>query len=45
VWLGVNQSNYRAQTFYRKHGFAVVGTRTFPVGTVLENDFVMVRSV
>jgi GNAT superfamily N-acetyltransferase len=45
VWLGVNQSNYRAQTFYRKHGFAVVGTRTFPVGTVLENDFVMVRGV
>jgi GNAT superfamily N-acetyltransferase len=45
MWLGVNQNNYRAQTFYRKHGFAVVGTRTFPVGTVLENDFVMVRGV
>jgi len=44
VWLGVNQHNLRAQTFYRKHGFAVVGTRTFPVGAVLENDFVMVRS-
>jgi ribosomal protein S18 acetylase RimI-like enzyme len=43
VWLGVNQNNHRAQSFYRKHGFAVVGTRTFPVGAVLENDFVMVR--
>lgn len=43
VWLGVNQTNHRAQTFYRKHRFAVVGTRTFPVGAVLENDFVMVR--
>jgi GNAT superfamily N-acetyltransferase len=44
VWLGVTQNNHRAQTFYRKHGFAVVGTRTFPVGAVLENDFVMVRT-
>ena len=44
VWLGVNQSNHRAQTFYRKHGFKVVGTRTFQVGSTLENDFVMVRS-
>ena len=43
VWLGVNQTNHRAQTFYRKHRFAVVGTRTFPVGAVLEHDFVMVR--
>jgi ribosomal protein S18 acetylase RimI-like enzyme len=43
VWLGVNQNNHRAQSFYRKHGFAVVGTRTFPIGAVLENDFVMVR--
>ena len=43
MWLGVNQNNHRAQSFYRKHGFAVVGTRTFPVGAVLENDFVMVR--
>ena len=43
VWLGVNQNNHRAQTFYRKHRFAVVGTRTFPVGAILENDFVMTR--
>jgi ribosomal protein S18 acetylase RimI-like enzyme len=43
VWLGVNQNNHRATKFYRKHGFDVVGTRTFPVGAVLENDFVMVR--
>ena len=44
VWLGVNQANHRAQTFYRKHGFVVAGTRTFQVGTVAENDFVMVRT-
>ena len=43
VWLGVNQGNQRAQRFYRKHGFGTVGTRTFRLGTNLEDDFVMVR--
>lgn len=42
VWLGVNQNNERAQAFYRKHGFAVTGTRTFQLGASLEDDFVMV---
>ncbi len=43
VWLGVNQNNERAQRFYGKHGFTVAGTKTFTVGTQLEDDFVMVR--
>ena len=43
VWLGVNQNNERAQAFYRKHGFAVTGTRTFQLGASMEDDFVMVR--
>lgn len=42
VWLGVNQANRRAQRFYAKHRFAVTGTRTFRLGTAVENDFVMV---
>lgn len=41
VWLGVNQENQRAQRFYGKHGFVVTGTKTFPMGTAVENDFVM----
>lgn len=45
VWLGVNQKNERAQRFYAKHGFEVEGTRTFRVGSRLENDYVMARSV
>jgi ribosomal protein S18 acetylase RimI-like enzyme len=45
LWLGVNQENRRAQRFYRKHGFAVHGTRTFMVGTRREHDYVMVRPV
>ncbi|HUO37605.1 MAG TPA: GNAT family N-acetyltransferase [Mycobacterium sp.] len=43
MWLGVNQQNRRAQRFYAKHGFTVSGTRTFRVGEVIENDYVMVR--
>ena len=35
VWLGVNQGNQRAQRFYRKHGFATVGVRTFRLGANL----------
>lgn len=44
AWLGVNSENLRAQKFYRKHGFAVAGTRSFQVGTRTEHDFVMMRS-
>jgi ribosomal protein S18 acetylase RimI-like enzyme len=45
VWLGVNQRNRRAQRFYAKHGFTINGTKTFRLGTRIENDYVMVRPV
>lgn len=44
TWLGVNAENRRAQAFYQKHGFAVVGTKSFHLGTRVEHDYVMVRS-
>ena len=43
AWLGVNQANLRAQRFYRRHGFAITGTRTFRLGNGVESDFVMTR--
>jgi ribosomal protein S18 acetylase RimI-like enzyme len=43
VWLGTNGENRRAQAFYRKHGFEVVGTRTYDVGGVLHDDVVMLH--
>ena len=43
VWLGVNQKNQRAQRFYAKHGFSINGSKTFRLGTDIENDYVMVR--
>lgn len=40
LWLGVNQQNARANRFYDKHGFDVVGTKRFLVGERWEDDFV-----
>jgi ribosomal protein S18 acetylase RimI-like enzyme len=40
VWLGVNQHNTRANSFYEKSGFLLVGERRFQVGDTLEEDFV-----
>lgn len=45
VWLGVNQRNERAQRFYGKHGFAIAGTKTFRLGTGIEQDYVMTRAL
>lgn len=45
VFLGVFERNVRAIRFYRKHGFEVVGSQVFRVGTDDQRDFVMARSV
>ena len=41
AWLGVNQQNVRAQKFYTKHGFEIVGTKKFVVGVQTHDDYVM----
>lgn len=38
VWLGVNRANTRANAFYQKLGFEVVGGRTFAVGEATGTD-------
>ncbi|WP_425956469.1 GNAT family N-acetyltransferase [Xylanimonas sp. McL0601] len=43
LWLGTSAQNVRAQAFYRKHGFDVVGTRTYDVGGQLHDDVVMLH--
>lgn len=45
VWLGVNGRNLRAQRFYAKHGFEVVGERRFVVGGHTEDDLVLERQL
>jgi ribosomal protein S18 acetylase RimI-like enzyme len=45
MWLGTNVENERAQRFYRKHGFEVVGTKRFRLGDRYENDLVFERAL
>jgi GNAT superfamily N-acetyltransferase len=45
LWLGVNQQNGRANRFYEKSGFAIVGTKRFPLGGRWEDDFTRERAL
>jgi len=39
--LGTYQDNHRAVAFYKRHGFELIGTRQFQVGTKLFDDIVL----
>jgi diamine N-acetyltransferase len=41
LYLGVWSQNPRAQAYYRKRGFEVVGAYQFPVGQVLDDELIM----
>ena len=43
LWLGVWERNERAKSFYRKCGFADVGSQVFVLGTDAQTDRSMVR--
>ena len=45
VWLGVWERNDRAIAFYRKKGFATVGSQPFILGSDVQTDLVMMRGV
>lgn len=45
VVLGTNIADKRARAFYKRHGFKVVGRRTFMVGEVASIDDVFVRNI
>ena len=45
LWLGVWERNERAIAFYRKSGFADVGTQTFVLGIDHQRDLVLARSL
>ena len=43
--LGVYGGNARAQRFYTKQGFAVIGTRRFLVGATMHDDLIFARNL
>jgi ribosomal protein S18 acetylase RimI-like enzyme len=45
IWLGVWEQNARAIAFYTRYGFADIGIKTFLLGSDLQTDRVMWRSV
>jgi ribosomal protein S18 acetylase RimI-like enzyme len=45
IWLGVWEKNFRAQAFYRKYSFEVVGQHVFTVGRDNQNDLLMSRAL
>ena len=45
VWLGVWERNPRAFAFYRKVGFERVGEHTFVLGSDVQTDWVLARSL
>ena len=44
-WLGVWERNGRAQAFYRKWNFRTVGEHVFQLGSDLQRDIVMERTL
>jgi len=45
MWLGVWEFNPRAQRFYEKNGFTVVGKHTFQLGTDPQTDLLMQKTL
>jgi ribosomal protein S18 acetylase RimI-like enzyme len=45
IWLGVWERNGRAQAFYRKWNFRVVGEHVFQLGSDPQRDILMERAV
>ena len=45
IWLSSWELNDRANAFYKKWGFKVVGNQKFTVGSDIQNDFILSREV
>ena len=43
LWVGVWSENLGAQRFYARYGFEKVGTYGFPVGRVVDLEFILRR--
>ena len=45
VWLSSWELNDRANAFYKKWGFKIVGTQKFTVGSDIQSDFILSRKL
>ncbi|MBB3855288.1 GNAT family N-acetyltransferase [Xanthomonas arboricola] len=44
LWIGVWSENFGAQRFYARYGFEKVGEYDFPVGKILDREFILRRT-
>jgi ribosomal protein S18 acetylase RimI-like enzyme len=45
MWLGVWEENNRALQVYERWGYRVVGGHSFTIGSVVQNDLIMLKSL
>ncbi|KAJ8099348.1 acyl-CoA N-acyltransferase [Lipomyces tetrasporus] len=45
IWLGVWEENYKAQKAYERWGYQRVGKHDFVLGTVVQTDHIMAKSL
>ncbi|MBT8367832.1 MAG: GNAT family N-acetyltransferase [Deltaproteobacteria bacterium] len=45
IWLGSWQENHRGNAFYTKMQFDVLGTKTFTIGSDIQEDYIFARSI
>ena len=45
IWLSSWELNGRANAFYKKWGFKIVGNQKFAVGSDIQNDFILSRKI
>ena len=45
IWLSSWELNDRANAFYKKWGFKVVGSQKFTVGSDIQNDYILSRNI
>ena len=45
IWLGSWKENHRGNAFYAKMQFKIMGTKTFALGSDIQEDYIFVRSL
>ena len=45
IWLGVWENNFKAQTFYKKHGYTKFADHPFMVGSDKQTDWLMRKAL
>ena len=45
IWLSSWQENHRGNNFYAKMGFEILGTKTFAVGSDIQEDYIYISPI